>query len=107
MERFFPPKEAEIEKYELVEYYRYYQISPILVDSFHFQFMNNYWSRSKTLYYLRIKRVLQIEDDYEQSIERNIEQTGSELTEEDKKTFYLFRELTAPPTQPEDNNSTL
>ena len=63
MERFFPNKEGEKEKRELVEYYRYYQTSPILVDSYHFQFMNNYWSKSKTLYYLRIKRVLQIDDE--------------------------------------------
>jgi hypothetical protein len=72
MERFFPQKEGEREKCELVEYYRYYQISPILVDSYHFQFMNNYWSKSKTLYYLRIKRVLQIDDEPQSSLERNI-----------------------------------
>jgi len=65
MERFFPQKEGEKEKCELVEYYRYYQTSPILVDSYHFQFMNSYWSKSKTLYYLRIKRVLQIEEDHQ------------------------------------------
>ena len=65
MERFFPQKEGEKEKCELVEYYRYYQTSPILVDSHHFQFMNSYWSKSKTLYYLRIKRVLQIEEDHQ------------------------------------------
>ncbi len=35
----------------------------MLADGHHFEFMNTYWSRSKTIYYLRVKRVLQIEQE--------------------------------------------
>ena len=39
---------------------------PTLVNSYHFNFMNNYWIKVKTLYYRKIKRILQISEEENQ-----------------------------------------
>ena len=45
---------------ELVEYYRFYRNSPMVVSVRYMELMDQYWGKSKAVYYRRIKRELEM-----------------------------------------------
>lgn len=67
--------------------------------------MNNYWTRSKTVYYMRVKRILQIDQDSpQQTLERNISNQEYSRTDCNDHTFYVMPHICFPrPSSTQDN----
>ena len=53
---------------ELIEYYKYYRNSPLMADLKYIDVMLGYWTRKKTLYYKKIKKELQLDDEPDSSL---------------------------------------
>lgn len=82
---------------ELTEYYRYYRNSPFLVCPIYQPLMGHYWHKSKTLYYRKIKRELQLTPGTtDQNIADHQVETSEDKTSEIKTPFQLPSQLLLP-----------